>query len=65
MYSVVPQSRPSLLRAVRDTERNTEGIGCAPSAGVTGENSPHYTNQPAKTETDRVLMKYFFSGTRW
>ena len=33
-YSVVPQSRPSQLRAVRNTERNTEGIGCALSAGV-------------------------------
>jgi hypothetical protein len=59
MYSVVPQSRPSLLRAVRDTERSTEGIGDALSAGVSGENSPHYTNQPAKMKTDRVLVKYF------
>jgi hypothetical protein len=41
MYSVVPQSRPSLLSAIRDTERNTEGTGGALSAGVTGENSPH------------------------
>jgi len=34
MYSVVPQSHPSLLRAVRDTEQEAEGIGNAPSAGV-------------------------------
>src|SRR5258708_13789261 len=40
MYSVVPQSRPSLQRAERDTERNIEGIDGALSAGVTGENSP-------------------------
>src|ERR1700685_254755 len=39
-YSVVPQSRPSLLRAVRDTERNTEGIGCALSAGVNRRELP-------------------------
>jgi hypothetical protein len=31
---------------------------------LTGENSPHYTNQPTKTKTDRVLVKYFFAGTR-
>jgi hypothetical protein len=39
-YSVVPQSRPPLLRAVRDTERNTEGIGCALSAGVNRRELP-------------------------
>jgi len=39
-YSVVPQSRPSLLRAVRNTERNTEGIGCALSAGVNRRELP-------------------------
>ena len=48
-----------LQQAVRDTERNTEGIGAALSAGVTGENSPLYTYQPTKKKTDRVLMKYF------
>src|SRR5580658_2087986 len=31
------------------------------SAGVTGENSPHLTNQPRKSKTDRVLVKYFFA----
>jgi hypothetical protein len=25
---------------------------------LTGENSPHYTYQPAKMKTDRVLVKY-------
>jgi hypothetical protein len=39
-YSVVPQSRPSQLRAVRNTERNTEGIGCALSAGVNRRELP-------------------------
>jgi hypothetical protein len=51
-----------LQQAVRDTERNTEGIGAALSAGVTGENSPLYTYQPTKKKTDRVLVKYF---CRW
>ena len=35
------------------------------SPGVTGENSPLYTNQSAKMKTDRVLVKYFFAGTTW
>ena len=39
-YSVVPQSRPSLVRAVRDTEQNTEGIGAALSAGVNRRELP-------------------------
>src|SRR6185437_9979819 len=26
--------------------------------------SPHHTNQPVKIETDRVLSKYSFCGTR-
>jgi hypothetical protein len=46
---------------VRDTQRSTEGIGGAVSAGVTGENSPHYTNQLTKMKTDRVLVKYFYT----
>jgi hypothetical protein len=58
MYSVVPQSHPSLLRAVL-TERNTEGTGGTLSAGVTGENSPYYTNQPRKMKMDRVLVNVF------
>jgi|HubBroStandDraft_1064217.scaffolds.fasta_scaffold54507_2 hypothetical protein len=60
MDSFVPQSRPSQLRAVRDTERNTEGIGDALSRELTGRNSPHNTNQPAKRKTDRVPVKYSF-----
>jgi len=35
-----PTIASPLLRNVRDTERNTEGIDVALSAGVTGENSP-------------------------
>jgi|HubBroStandDraft_6_1064221.scaffolds.fasta_scaffold14482_5 hypothetical protein len=35
-----PTIAPSLLRNVRETERNIEGIDGALSAGVTGENSP-------------------------
>jgi len=63
MYSVVPQSRPSLLRAVRETARNAEGIGDALSAGVSGENSPLYTNQPREMKMDRVLVEYFCAST--
>jgi hypothetical protein len=53
-----------LMWAVRDTEQNTEGISGTLSAGVTGENSPHYTNQPTKMKTDRVLVKYFLRRTQ-
>jgi hypothetical protein len=51
------------LRAVRDTEELTKGIGDALSAGVTGGNSPLYTNQPGKWKTDRVLAKYSLVST--
>jgi len=30
---------------------------------LTGENSPHYTYQPTKNKTDRVLAKYFSPST--
>src|ERR1700691_1384516 len=30
---------------------------------LTGGNSPHYTYQPTKTKTDRVLVKYFLFST--
>jgi hypothetical protein len=33
------------------------------SAGVTGEDSPHYTNLSTETKIDRVLTKYFFLST--
>jgi len=36
-----PTIASSLLRTLRDTEHDTEGIDGALSAGVTGENSPH------------------------
>ena len=48
-----------LLRAVRDTEQVTKGIGDALSAGVTGGNSPLHTNQPRKQKTDRVRAKIY------
>src|ERR1700723_2976739 len=44
-----------LWRAAHDTERSTKEC----PRELTGENSPLYTNQPAKTKTDRVLVKYF------
>jgi hypothetical protein len=31
---------------------------------LTGGNSPHYTYQPTKTKTDRVLVKYILFSTR-
>lgn len=52
------RARP-IVRAVRDTEQETKGIGVAPFAGVTGGNSPHYTNQSTKTKIDRVLANIF------
>jgi len=48
---------------VRETKRNTEGIGGVLSAGVTGENLPHSTNQSEKTSSDRVLLTYFLVAT--
>jgi hypothetical protein len=61
--SVVPQSRPPFLAGrTRHRAKHRRNRRC-PSTGVTGENSPLYTNQPAKMKTDRVLVKYFFAGT--
>ena len=52
------------LEAARATEvsieRNRLGLRFA---GVTGGNSPLYTNQPRKTKTDRVLAKYSLVST--
>lgn len=39
---------------------NRPGLG---SAGVTGEDSPHYTNLSTEKKIDRVLAKYFFLST--
>ena len=47
-----------LWRAAHDTERNTKESGTPCPRESTGENSPLYTDQPAKTKTDRVLVKY-------
>ena len=57
--------RAGLWRSPETPSQTPEGIGDALSAGVTGENSPLFTNQPAKMKTDRVLVKYFFAGTTW
>ena len=54
----VPSSGPYATQS----ETPKESVGpCARE--LTGENSPHYTNQPAKMKMDRVLVKYFFAGT--
>ena len=53
--SLTIASVPS-LRAKRGTEPTPkERDGRALLAGISGENSPYYTNQPTKTKTDRVL----------
>jgi hypothetical protein len=64
MYRAVPQSRPSLPRAVCDTEQSTESVMLCPRE-LTGGNSPRYTTQPRKTKMDRVLLKYSFAVARW
>ena len=52
-----------LWRAARDAERNTKESVTPCPRGLTGENSPLYTNQPAKTKTDRVPVKYILAST--
>jgi hypothetical protein len=58
------QRRPTIafvpvLRSARETEPTPmESVAPCPRE-LTGENSPLYTNQPAKMKTDRVLVKYF------
>jgi hypothetical protein len=45
-------------QAVREAEQPVEqSVGSAP--GVTGGNSPHYTNQPKKTKKDRCRPNIF------
>ena len=61
MTASCPQSRPRpSLEAARVTPASGRcdrpGLG---SAGVTGENSPHYTNLSAQRKTDRVRAKIF------
>src|SRR5271163_3612016 len=58
-YSVVPQSRPSLLRAVRNTERNTEGIGCALSAGVNRRELPSSIQRGKNGKTSPTKCNFF------
>src|ERR1700722_6096038 len=60
--SVVPKTRVPLRVRVRHRVGTYE-LGAHLFAGVTGENSPHYTNQPRIRKTARVLAKYFFLGT--
>jgi hypothetical protein len=45
-----------LNRAVRNTERVIDEFGSPCTRELTGENSPHNTNQPAKRKMDRVLV---------
>lgn len=52
------RDRP-ILRAARETEQTPKESVCTQSAGITGENSPYYTNQPRKMKKDRVLVTYF------
>jgi len=42
--------------AVRKTERVVDEFGSLCTRELTGENSPHTTNQPAKQKMDRVLV---------
>jgi hypothetical protein len=62
------QRRPTIasvpvLRAARETEQTPkESVAPCPRE-LTGENSPLYTNQPAKMKTDRVPVEYFFAST--
>jgi hypothetical protein len=63
MAAQSPNRARPLRRAVHDAEQR-RGSGAALFAGVTGENSPHPTNQPEKTKIDRVLAKYFFESAR-
>jgi hypothetical protein len=60
LQTVLSHNRDRLiLRAARETEQTPkESVGTL-SAGITGENSPYYTNPPRKMKTDRVLMTYF------
>jgi hypothetical protein len=51
-------SVPSSGSYATQSETPKESVAPCPRE-LTGENSPHYTNQPAKIKTDRVLSKYF------
>ena len=53
MTALSPNRVRPLLRAVRDTERITEGIGDALSAGVTGGNSPHLLGNIEKGKSEK------------
>jgi hypothetical protein len=55
----VPSSRPYATQS----ETPKESVLPCPRE-LTGENSPLYTYQPTKKKTDRVLAKYFSTGTR-
>jgi hypothetical protein len=55
----VPQSRSAACCPYATQSEDTEGITDTLSTGVTGEDSPQSTNQPQKTGTDRVLVKFF------
>src|SRR5271155_128591 len=48
-----------LLRAVRDTERNTEGIGCALSAGVNRRELPSSIQRGKNGKTSPTKCNFF------
>src|SRR5277367_5606874 len=54
----VPSSRPYATQSGRPME----SVELCPQE-LTGENSPHHTNQPRKRKTDRVPVKYLFFST--
>ena len=58
-----PQSRPCLPRPHARPSQRPMRAARHWSAGVTGENSPHYTNLSTKRKIDRVLAKYFCRST--
>src|ERR1700675_4709307 len=62
-YSFIPQSRPSPQRAVRDTERNTEGIGCALSAGVNRRELPSSIQRGKNGKTSPTKCNFLGSYT--
>jgi hypothetical protein len=57
MYSVVPQSHPSMLRAVRETEQRPKESAMLRPRELSGENSPHYIYSVLKKENVSLGFK--------